>query len=191
MHDQSEQILIQKVMAGDTQSFAVLVNRHKDTALALAYNILLNQEDAEEIVQDAFVKAFTALSGFRLESAFATWVCRIVVNLALNKRKLKKQYLVEITEAMDEAVPAEPHRIDIGQLRGEHKKYIQQALRSLPVNERLCLTLYYLNELSVEEIYAMTAISKANIKVLLYRGRKNLYTALQHILKDELTNFLL
>lgn len=191
MTDQNEQIIIKKVLAGDTQAFSALVNTYKDMAVLLAYNILLNQEDAEEVAQDAFVKAYTALSSFKAASRFSTWLYRIVVNTALNKKKLKRYYTVEMTKAIVEEHPFDINNIQDTQFTAEHRKYIQLALRSLQVKERLCLTLYYLNELAVEEIQQLTGISTSNIKVLLYRGRKNLYTALRKHLKGELINLIL
>jgi len=188
--DQQEQLIIKNVVAGEASAFAILVNTYKDMAVLLAYNILLNQEDAEEVAQDAFVKAYTALHTFKADSRFSTWLYRIVINTALNKKKLKKQYLLEITESLQDELPAVNADILATQITGEHRKYIQLALQSLHVNERLCITLYYLNELSVEEIRELTDLSAANIKVLLYRGRKNLYAALDKQLKSELTNLI-
>jgi RNA polymerase sigma factor (sigma-70 family) len=188
--DLKEHILVTNVIAGDTKAFGVLVDAHKDMAVHLAYNILLNQEDAEEVAQDAFIKAFAALPAFKADARFATWLYRIVVNTALNKKKVKKHNVVELTEALREALPSAINTPYAIQITGEHKKYIQLALQALTVRERLCITLYYLNELSVEEIHEITDLSNANIKVLLYRGRKNLYTALHNHLKNEITNLI-
>jgi RNA polymerase sigma factor (sigma-70 family) len=188
--DHNEKIIIEKVIAGDAHAFAVLVNTYKDMAVLLAYNILLNQEDAEEVAQDAFIKAYTSLYSFKADARFSTWLYRIIVNTALNKKKLKKQYVTELTEKMSEELPSDTSTIHAVQFTSEHRKHIQSALQSLHVNERLCITLYYLNELSVEEVHDLTGISTSNIKVLLYRGRKNLYTALHKRLKSEITNLI-
>lgn len=190
MEDSKEKILIQEVLAGNTQAFARLIDKYKNASVALAYNILLNQEDAEEIAQDAFIKAFSALHTFRSESRFSTWLNRIVINLALNKRKLKKYYLMEVTEAMENELPENIYTIDVKHINNEQRMQIRQALHALNENERLCITLYYLSELSVEEVHELTAISKANIKVLLHRGRKNMYASLSKQLKNEITNLL-
>lgn len=187
MTDQKEKIIIKNVVSGDTQAFAVLVNTYKDMAILLAYNIVLNQEDAEEVAQDAFIKAYSSLHTFKAEARFSTWLYRIVVNTALNKKKLKKHYAVELTESLSDELQSGINEILVTQITNEHRKHIQAALRSINENERLCLTLYYLNELSVEEIHELTRMTTANIKVLLYRGRKNLYAALHRHLKDEIT----
>jgi RNA polymerase sigma factor (sigma-70 family) len=188
--EQREQILIKNVVAGDKQAFAELVNAYKDMAVLLAYNIVLNQEDAEEIAQDSFVKAYSRLQSFRADARFHTWLYRIVVNTALNKKKLKKHYPVEITESLGDELSSGADDIYAIQITNEHRKHIQFALQSINTNERLCLALFYLNELSVEEIHELTGITNSNIKVLLHRGRKNLYTALHRYLKNEMINLI-
>lgn len=190
MTDQNEHIIIKNVVAGNAQAYAVLVNRYKNMAVLLAYNIVLNQEDAEEIAQDAFVKAYNSLHSFNEDSRFSTWLYRIVVNTALNKKKLKKHYAAEITESLSEELPSGFNDIFADQITSDHRKQIQLALKSINDNERLCLTLYYLNELSIQEISGLTSITTSNIKVLLYRGRKNLYIALHRYLKNEMTNLI-
>ena len=185
-----EQILISSVLGGNTQAFAELVNTYKDMAVLLAYNILLNHEDADEVALDAFVKAYTALRTFKAGARFATWLYRIVVNTALNKKKLKKHYAIELTAALGEQLPADGNAVRAMQITGEHRKHIQAALQTLSLNERLCITLHYLQELSVEEVRSLTGISTANVKVLLHRGRKNLYAALHKTLKGELTDLI-
>jgi RNA polymerase sigma-70 factor (ECF subfamily) len=188
--DQEEQIIIKDVVAGDAQPFAILVNNYKDMAVTLAYNILLNQQDAEEVAQDAFMKAYCNLSSFTAASKFSTWLYRIIVNTALNKKKLKKPRVVEITGPLSNELPLGSNTHFTPGGMAENRKHIQLALRSLSDNERLCITLHYLNELSVEEIRELTGFTGSNIKVLLHRGRKNLYTALHRYLKNELHNLI-
>jgi len=181
----TDQEIIHSVLAGDANAFGILVSRYKNRVFTLAYNILLQKEDAEEIAQDAFVKAFMALRNFKQQSSFGTWLYRIVVNTALNKKKLKKFVLTEIT---GEAINEEPAGIDGLLHRFENKdlkKYLQLAIEALKEEERICITLFYLNELQVSEIHELTGISVANIKVILYRGRKHLYDALESLLKQE------
>lgn len=186
MSDQNDLIIIKKVLDGDVHAYSLLVNTYKDLALTLAYNVLLNREDAEEIVQDSFVKAFVALKTFKGEAKFTTWFYRIVVNTSLNKRKLKKINTVTITEYTEAEIPNNS-TVEINSFsKAEQSRFIKTALNTLAEGERICLTMYYLNELTVDEINSLTGISASNIKVLLYRGRKHLYNKLERILKDEL-----
>jgi RNA polymerase sigma-70 factor (ECF subfamily) len=181
-------LVIQKVLAGDVHAYATLVDCYKDMAVALAYNILLNREDAEEVAQDAFVKAYGSLAAFKATAKFSTWLYRIIVNTALNKKKLKKYDTISIDQSLHENLLANNH--DLNLLNNANKKHIKAALQTIGDNERICISLYYLDELSVEEICEITRISTSNIKVLLYRGRKSLYAALQQLLKNEITDLI-
>jgi len=185
----NEEIIIKNVLAGDRQAFSSLVNKYKDMAVQLSYNILLNREDAEEAAQDAFVKCFQFLHTYKADARFATWLYRIVINTALNMRKRVKRHHEALTDHADGFFQTQAIGPASGKDR-EQKKFIQLALRSMNVKERLCLTLYYLNEMSVKEIHDMTGMSPSNIKVLLYRGRQNFYLELRKHLKTDLTSLL-
>jgi RNA polymerase sigma-70 factor (ECF subfamily) len=185
-----ELIIIKKVIAGDSNAFAALVDRYKDLAITLAYNILLNKEDAEDIVQDAFIKSYSSLSTFKGDSRFSTWFYRIVMNTALNKRKVKKLDTVIIENQLPEEETLNIN-IDLSNFHNhQQRKYIQNALQRLSEGERICITMYYLNELSLEEIKDLTGYSSSNIKVLLFRGRKHLYNQLESLLKEELKDLI-
>ena len=172
-------------MAGQVSAYSILVDRYSSMVFTLAYNIILNREDAEEVAQDVFVKAFTSLQSFKQQSKFSTWLYRIVVNTALNKKKLHKIVTVDLEEQVtgEELI----NDYSLPQYEKENmRQFVQTAVRTLPDNERICITLFYLNELSVNEICELTGITIANIKVLLHRGRKHLYSSLNSILKTEL-----
>jgi RNA polymerase sigma-70 factor (ECF subfamily) len=183
-------LIIQKVLSGDRHSFAILVDRYKDMAVGLAFNILLNREDAEETAQDAFVKAYQSLNTFKGTAKFSTWFYRIIVNTALNKKKLKKHKTILLGESLQEDLGDESDTLFSNAISKQGKEHIQAALRHLSDNERICITLYYLEELSVEEINEVTSINVSNIKVLLHRGRKRLFNILHLQLKNEITDLI-
>ena len=93
---------------------------------------------------------------------------------------------MEITEGHEDFFSVSARESLSVQITSEHRKHIQAALQCLGINERLCITLYYLNEFKMEEIQQVMGLSVANIKVLLHRGRKNLYIALEKSLQKEL-----
>ena len=185
MNYQTDQEIINKVLAGIVSAYSELVNRYSSMVFTLAYNIILNREDAEEIAQDVFVKAFTSLPSFKQQSRFSTWLYKIVVNTALNKKKLRKLITVDITEQITEEELDDDYSLPQYESK-DMRQHVQHAMSALPDNERICIVLYYLNELSVNEICEMTGITIANIKVLLHRGRKHLYNKLTELLKTEL-----
>ena len=190
MANDNDLLLVTKVLQGDRNAFAAIVDNHKDMAVSIAFNILLNQEDAEEVAQDSFVKAFKALAAFKGQSKFSTWFYRIIINTALNKKKGKKQQTIFLEESVYENLPAENDNLLSKAIRKQSKEQILTALSELSNSERICISLYYLEELSVEEIHEVSAISVSNIKVLLHRARKRLFTILQLQLKNEITDLI-
>ena len=192
MNNRTDSEIISEVLAGNTAAFGVLVNLYKDKAFTLAYNIVTNREDAEEIAQDAFVKAFKALHSFKGQSLFSTWLYRIVANTALSKRKLKKPVFIEMNHQSMEEQDDDSNFYKVWQKEesGDKKRFIQQALLSLRDEERICLTLFYVNELSIADIHELTKITGANIKVILHRGRKHVYEELLKLLGKEIHSLL-
>ncbi len=132
-------------------------------------------------------KAFTSINSFKGNARFSTWLYRIVVNTALNKQKrFKLTYVEQAEELQNEAITDSFS----GLQNQEQKKFIRQALLNLSEAERICITLYYMNELSIAEVESITGFTVSNVKLLLYRGRKHLYNELNRILKLELKDIL-
>ena len=182
--------LIDEVLAGNMAAFQSILNKYKNMVFSLVYNIVLNREDAEEVTQDTFVKAYSGLPGFKKEASFSTWLYRIAVNTALNKKKLKVLPIKSI-EVIDETDQYDNVHVLLEKYENDdRKKFVQRALKNIKDDERICITMFYLNELQVNEIHKLTGISIANIKVLLHRGRKNLYKQLVQLLKSEINNFI-
>jgi RNA polymerase sigma factor (sigma-70 family) len=166
----SDTHLINRILEGDTSGFAVLVDRYKDLAYTIAVRITGNREDAEEVVQDAFVKAFRSLSAFRRQSRFSTWLYRIVYNAAVSRKRLKgfdMQRLEDHPQA-ETFSDTEPYP------EADRRELLEKAMLKLPEEDRVVLTLYYVEELPVEEIHQITGLSKANVKIRLFRARKKL-----------------
>jgi RNA polymerase sigma-70 factor (ECF subfamily) len=179
--------LIERVLRKDPLAYRMLVERHKDYAFTIAYRILAIREDAEEAAQDAFIRAFNGLSSFNRDAKFTTWFYRIVVNAALTVQQKKKV----ATEDID----------NTRQLRGgmesqdsykkqEQRHYIEMALKQLPPDDVTMITLFYLKELSLEEIAETVGIETNTIKVKLHRARKRLAYVMQDMLKDEVHSLL-
>jgi RNA polymerase sigma-70 factor (ECF subfamily) len=186
----NELLIVQNILQGDVNAFATLVEKYRDMAVGLAYNILLNRQDAEEVAQDAFVKAYRSLTSFKAESKFSTWLYRIIVNAALNKKKQVKTRSALWQKFISHNKPAGENTEECSNTSSIDKKQIHIALQSLNENERICISLFYLEELSAEEINEVTDLSISNIKVLLHRGRKRFYQSLQGALKNEIKDLL-
>jgi len=170
--------VINRILEGEQHLYAQLVNKHKSYAYSLALRILENKPDAEEAAQDAFVKAFKYLAGFNREAKFSTWFYRIVFNTAVSykrKQKIKLQSIetVRIGYSQD------------GMERSDKKKFIDQAIGKLNEADRIAITLFYLQEFSLEEIAEVTGSPANTIKVRIHRARHRLGEELKTILKEE------
>ena len=191
MDNNSDQIYIDKVLQGDTNAFAYLINRYKDMVYTIAIKIVKSHEDAEEVAQDSFLKAYEKLDSFKGNSKFSTWLYTIVYRNSITKIRKKKVATSDIDEyVMDNY--SEGH--EFPQLEaiknGEQQKYVREAIDRLPEKDALLITLFYMNESSVEEIEQITNLTQSNIKVKLFRARKKLNTELSFLLMEEVKTIL-
>jgi RNA polymerase sigma factor (sigma-70 family) len=162
--------LIERILNGDKSGYAFLVDRYKDLAFTIAYRILGRREDAEEVVQDAFLKAFQNLSSFRQKAKFSTWLYRIIYNTAISRHRQKKTRWQSID---DIKVPENAVDFQTDEEEDKHKT-VETAMLQLPEDDRILLTLYYVDESSVEDLHSILGISQANVKIKLFRARKRL-----------------
>jgi RNA polymerase sigma-70 factor (ECF subfamily) len=183
--------VIKKVLEGDINSFRYLVDKYKDMSFSIAMSILKDEDEAEDVIQDAFVKAFNSLGSFRKESGFSTWLYRIVVNESLGRmRKMKPQRMPILSENEDEDAETEIQETVLHLIRDDQVRYINKVLNIMDGRESLFLRLFYLNENSLNEIEAITGYKSSNIRVILYRARKNFYRVLKNELKEEVRSIL-
>lgn len=186
-----EDHLLEGAIRGDRVSLGLLVNKYKDLAYSVAIKVVSNNEDAEEVVQDAFMKAFSSLGKFKRASKFSTWLYRIVYNTALTKiagRKIKTLDLYEQNEN-DPGLVSEDQQFDLLN-NSERKKYVQLALDKLTQEDSLVISLYYIGEKSIAEICEILNMRKSAVKMRLLRGRKQLHTELGHLLNTEINDLL-
>ena len=184
MNPMDDNHYISEVIAGNTASFAILINRHKDLVFTIAMNITRNREDAEEVAQDVFLKAFQKLAGFRQESSFQTWLYRIAYNEAISRIRKHKMNLADLQEEITGNIPDEEVEDNIGGLDEEEQKLaISKILDSLNETDRVLVTLFYLDSRTISEITEITGLGESNVKVRLHRVRKRIYSDLQQILR--------
>ena len=173
---------IEQVLAGNANAFSYIIDRHKDKAYNLAFRICGNKEEAEEIAQDSFLKAYRSLGGFKMKSSFATWLYRIVYNTAISYVRVKKKGILSLEDFPVDATDF------IGSNTSEEeaeKEYISSlinfALQKITEEERGLITLFYFEEMSSEEITEVTGISKSNIKVKLFRARRKMLEIIEKV----------
>lgn len=184
MDNTDDQAYIDLVIKGDTNAFAVLVDRYKDMVFTLSLKMVKNREEAEEIAQDSFIKAFRSLNKFKGDSKFSTWLFKVTYNSCLDRLKKLKRVnpLVAIDEYTEKEVVELSDILDSIE-DSERKKMIQVCLDRLPHEDSFLLTLYYFEEQSLKEIAKIMGINDNHVKIKLHRSRKKL----AGILRDQLT----
>lgn len=178
-----DKLYIDKVLDGDLDAFKYFLETYKDMAYSVAISIVKQEHLAEEIVQDAFVICYQSLKNFKGESKFSTWLYRIVVNVAFGALRKNKNKVQEFDLATHD-VSFDESAFQLIQKK-EREHIVQQALMKLSAHEALALRLFYLEELSVQEVSQVTGWTETNIKTILHRGRRNLYGLLSKVMKGE------
>ncbi|MFT3912380.1 MAG: RNA polymerase sigma factor [Ferruginibacter sp.] len=182
-----EESYIRNIIKGDISQYSYFIEKYKDMAYTIASRITRNNEDAEEVVQDSFLKAYNGLSKFKANASFSTWFYKIVVNTSLTKAKRKLSFAAYVE--LDEINNVEDENINTAfatLAKAEQKKMIYEVLAEMEIEDNLLLTLYYLNESSIEEIFEITAIPVQNIKMKLHRARKKMYRIFEGKLNKEM-----
>jgi RNA polymerase sigma-70 factor (ECF subfamily) len=175
---------IERVINGDIPAYASLVEKHKNLVFSIAMKILNNREDAEEIAQDTFLKAFNSLRSFEKKSKFTTWLYRIAYNGAVSKKRKKKMDVVEIDDHIMFNYSTDEISHNVNQLNETvQTQLIEKALSKIPKEDNLLITLFYKSEHSIEDISYITGLSQSNVKVKLHRIRKKLYEEIQEMIK--------
>lgn len=183
--------LIQQTLAGNQAAYADLVKRHQRFVFTLALRFTKNREDAEEVAQDCFIKAYRSLSGFQQQSKFSTWLYSIVYTTAmtfLRKRRLDTSSIDdEATFIQVENKPAyDPNNVE----NKSRSFYLNQAIEQLLPDDATIITMFYKGEQSLEEIAQVLGIEANTVKVKLFRARQRLKDKLERNLKHEVNELI-
>lgn len=182
--------VVKQVLAGQTAAFAYVVDHYKTLVYTTAYRILRNREEAEEVAQDAFMRAYRSLGSFGWNASFSSWLYRIAYNTALTRLRGRGLRPEVLDEEREYPAPGESNRAWNTLQREERERFINLALERLPREDGLVLTLYYIAENSLPEIAHITGWGLSAAKVRLHRARKKLVDALQGLLAGETRDLL-
>ena len=170
----ADEEIVRLVLAGDKRAFGELVERHKDKAMTLALRMLRNREEAEEALQDAFVRAHHALLRFEWKASFSTWLYRIVYNVcatSLGKRSETVHVSLNDEDEQTLDVPSEEPAPDAVYESREIREAVTEEIERLPETYVGILTLFFVNDLSYDQIVEVSGLPLATVKVRLFRGR--------------------
>lgn len=186
MTTNDENILIEAINNGDTKAYAQLVDRYKDLVYTLALRMLKHKEEAEEVAQDTFIKVFKSLDKFKGDSKFSTWIYKVAYNTCLDNIKKNKKHLNNV--AIDEYTFNKLDTIDNALdniIKEEKSALIKNCINKLPEDSSALLTLFYFEELSLDEISKIINIEANTVKVKLFRARKKLAVILEQYLQPQ------
>jgi len=183
MSTKPDEYYIEQTLKGNINAYTFLVEKYKHMVFTLAIRIVKNREEAEEVAQDVFVKAFKNLKNFKGDSKFSTWIYKIAYYASLdelkrNKRQIRSENIDTFKERnvgnTDDALKFLHDK--------ERKQIINDALFKLNEDERVIITLYYFEELPIKEISKVVDLSVDNIKIKLFRSRKKLAGLLKNVI---------
>ena len=176
--ERTESILVADLCDGDMTALAILVDRHKDLVYRVAMQITKNSDDASDVLQDAFLKVYDSINAFRQESAFETWLYRIVVNLsidAVKKRKRQQESMASLSEVSDVHQNPDIQQDPTRQAeRNELQEWVTQAVNSLSIKHRAVVILHELEGLSHPQIADILDCSEGTVRSRLHYARKRL-----------------
>jgi RNA polymerase sigma-70 factor (ECF subfamily) len=184
---EADETIIGQVLNGNRNAYALLVDKYKDRVFSLAFGIVHNRELAEEIAQDAFVKAFSSLKKFRKEAGFSTWIYRITYNTAISETRKRKHASKSDEVQFENMVSLHSDEVteELEEKETKHQ-LIEKAITELVPEEKLFLTLYYYEDNSVQQISKSTGLTVSNVKVKLFRLRNKLKEIAERISNAEI-----
>lgn len=184
MEYKGDMYYIEKVLGGQANYFSYIVEKYQNIVFSIALKVLRNREDAEEMAQESFIKAYNSLHTFKGTAKFSTWLYRITYNGCISEVRKKK---IAFTSTDDVQIKDEADEMNLDGIPEENRaRYIEAAMKKLPEDEYTLVLLYYFEDQSVDDICNVTGLSQSNAKVKLHRARKKLYTILNDMLQGEL-----
>ncbi len=181
--DPADIVLVERARAGRYEAYEELVRRYQRRVYALVYNMTGNRQDAEDTVQEVFVRAYRALNGFKGDSSFYTWIYRIAVNRTINFLKRRKRHAADLRlDDMDQAAERDPAYVELRSRESpvrdialaELQKKLNEALRTLSEKHRTVVVLHDIQGMPHEEIARIMNCSVGTVRSRMFYARKQL-----------------
>jgi len=177
----SDNELINRALEGDQQAYQEILRRYRQPLYNLLYRMVRNKMDTEDLVQEAFIKAFSSLASFKQNYAFSTWLYKIAINNCIDFFRKKKLKTLSIDLPIDSKdgeikreLPDVSFRPDKNILENEKDQIIQEAIKNLPEKYRVPIILRHQEDRTYEEISEIMAIPLGTVKARIFRAREML-----------------
>jgi RNA polymerase sigma-70 factor (ECF subfamily) len=175
-----EQHLLEEARRGNNDAYAFLIRRYVKQVYHIAFGFVRDHQEAEDITQEALVRAYHGVKGFRGDAGFGTWLYRIVTNLSLNRAKSRQRRSVhEVVH--QEAVASAPSEESDALERTELQQHFERALHELPTMQRAVVILRHVDGLSTRQVSGILCCSEGTVKTHLFRGLKRLKKRLAYL----------
>lgn len=186
--DSIDKRLVREVRAGDEQAFAELVELYKDKVYQVAYRMVGNVHEAQDVAQEAFLRAYTNIDTYDIQRKFSTWLFRIATNVAIDRlRKRKPDFHLEDPVqgadglTIESQLAADEEPVDDQVIQMETRDWIQQEIQALPPKYRMAVLLKYMEDLSLKEISDILDLPVSTVKSRIHRGREALRKRMRHV----------
>lgn len=178
----TEQSLIQRAQKGDHDAFATLVDEHQRYVYNLALRVVKDENEALDLTQETFVRAWTALPNFRGQSQFRTWLYRITTNLCYNRLPNLRRSLNDLGDDVMEDLSETDFNVPAHEFESnEMRQHLHRAIDELDANFKLLITLRYQHELSYDEIASTLNLPLGTVKTGIFRAKEQLRKSLVHL----------
>jgi RNA polymerase sigma-70 factor (ECF subfamily) len=179
--------LAQLALKGDQRAFAEIVDMYQERLYHMAYRMLYNRQEAEDVVQDTFLRVYRNLERYDDSMKFSTWIYRIATNLCIDRlRKRKPVYSLDAESADHEGldgyamIPSDDRTPESELLLSDTQRIIHQAIETLPAKYKTVMVLRYLQDMSLQEIGDVLDMPVTTVKTRVHRGREFLRKKLEH-----------
>jgi len=182
---------IEAVKKGNVQAFSFLVEKYQKMVYTLALKLMKKSEEAEEMAQDTFIKAFHKIDSYEGKSKFSTWLYSITYNACISELRKRR---IEFKSLDDRHVSDQDeqrmHDYYRENRKEDQEKYLALAMEKLPEDDQVLVTLYYYENQSMDEISVITGLTVSNIKIKIHRARKRMQVFLYEMLNEEVYSLL-
>lgn len=175
-HMQEENRWIQEVLAGDKQAYAHIINKYKNSLYGTILRMTRNPHDAQDLVQEAFIKVYQQLEKYNGTGSFSSWLYRVAINHCMDEFRKKRYRQSEIEDEM----AINHNDPEVVFLKKEKNRQLERLIATLPEDERLIILLRYMNERSYDEISEMVELPLSTVRNKLHRAKKKMRKRVKH-----------
>ncbi|MHC0037523.1 RNA polymerase sigma factor [Pseudoneobacillus sp. C159] len=169
---EEERQWIHEVLAGNKQAYAHIINKYKNQLYATILRMTKNPQDAQDLVQESFIKVYHQLGKYDGKGSFAGWLYRVAINHCMDEFRKKRHQNNQV--AVDDIILENPNHPEIIFLKKEKNRQLERLIAGLPEDERMIILLKYANELSYEEISELMVVPLSTVRNKLHRAKKKL-----------------